>query len=97
MAAAAAAAEGEEGEGGSWRLVVVCCVCGVRGQLMARVQHVHTCMYLLYVKYIAHQLKLPSSEHTNFYVTKVGYILNTEYVLPKCIFFNILPRWIVPM
>jgi hypothetical protein len=47
--------------------------------------------------YLALQLKLPSSTHTNFYATKVGYISTTDYILYKRNYSYILHKRNVPM
>ena len=49
------------------------------------------------LNYLARQLKLPSSTHTNFYVTKVGYISTTDYVLHKCNNSYVLHKRNVPI
>jgi hypothetical protein len=43
------------------------------------------CWYYIQRILTVHQLKLPSGTHTNLYVTKVGYILTTDYVLQNII------------
>ena len=49
------------------------------------------------LNYLARQLKIPSKTHTNFYVTKVGCISTTEYVLPKRTNLYVLPKRTHPM
>jgi len=49
------------------------------------------------LNYLARQLKLPSSTHTNFYVTKVGYISTTDYISHKRNYSYVLHKRNVPM
>jgi len=55
------------------------------------------CWYYIQRILTARQLKLPSGTHTNFYVTKVGYISTTDYVLQKHNYSYVLHKRNVPM
>jgi len=68
-----------------WLCGVRCVMCDVAfsGCILLGCRYAGTYGTYSNLNYLARQLKLPSSTHTSFYVTKVGYILTTDYVLHK--------------